>query len=140
MMFKLDGSQTSWLVYADWLEDQGIDSSQLRYCIANEPVTNTFHWEFPLTEIEQKRGIVKLSKVGGLNSYFHLSDLISNDGVGTDDYYDNLEEQIYDDQGISSQVGTFWGETTGSDGNLMGVGSDGSVPPKRLTDILDGVR
>jgi hypothetical protein len=29
-MFELDGSETSWLVYADWLEDQGIDAAHIR--------------------------------------------------------------------------------------------------------------
>lgn len=34
-MFKLDGSQTTWLVYADWLEDQGIPAAHIREA-ANE--------------------------------------------------------------------------------------------------------
>ena len=29
-MFIIDNSQISWLVYADWLEDQGIDASHIR--------------------------------------------------------------------------------------------------------------
>jgi uncharacterized protein (TIGR02996 family) len=29
-VFDLDGSETSWLVYADWLEDQGLDASNIR--------------------------------------------------------------------------------------------------------------
>jgi hypothetical protein len=28
--FDLDGSETSWLVYADWLEDQGFDAAHIR--------------------------------------------------------------------------------------------------------------
>jgi hypothetical protein len=34
-MFDLDGSETSWLVYADYLEDQDIDASHIRESIAN---------------------------------------------------------------------------------------------------------
>jgi hypothetical protein len=30
LMFDLDGSETSWLVYADWLEDQGIEAAHIR--------------------------------------------------------------------------------------------------------------
>ena len=29
-MIRLDGSQTSWLIYADWLEDQGIPANHIR--------------------------------------------------------------------------------------------------------------
>jgi hypothetical protein len=29
-MFRLDGSETSWLVYADWLEDQDLDARHIR--------------------------------------------------------------------------------------------------------------
>jgi hypothetical protein len=29
-VFQLDGSETSWLVYADYLEDQGVDSRHIR--------------------------------------------------------------------------------------------------------------
>jgi hypothetical protein len=30
MDFMVDGSETSWLVYADWLEDQGLDARHIR--------------------------------------------------------------------------------------------------------------
>lgn len=43
-MFKLDGSQTSWLVYADWLEDQGIPASYIRE-LAKEEITQTWIYE-----------------------------------------------------------------------------------------------
>lgn len=43
-MFHLNGSQTSWLVYADWLEDQGIPASHIRE-MAKEEITNNFIYE-----------------------------------------------------------------------------------------------
>ena len=42
-MFHLDGSQTTWLVYADWLEDQGIPASHIRDMAQSE---NVNHWFF----------------------------------------------------------------------------------------------
>ena len=30
-MFHLDGSETSWLIYCDWLEDQGINAQYIRW-------------------------------------------------------------------------------------------------------------
>jgi uncharacterized protein (TIGR02996 family) len=30
LIFHIDGSETSWLVYADWLEDQGFDARHIR--------------------------------------------------------------------------------------------------------------
>jgi hypothetical protein len=46
-MFDLDGSETSWLIYADWLEDQGLDAEHIRmpwmfndYCYECVVVTN----------------------------------------------------------------------------------------------------
>ena len=34
-MFKIDGSEISWLVYADWLEDRGINSDFVRSAIGD---------------------------------------------------------------------------------------------------------
>ena len=42
MNFKLDGSEITWLVYADWLEDQGINSQHIRESIC-EIKTEQFH-------------------------------------------------------------------------------------------------
>jgi hypothetical protein len=41
-MFELDGSETSWLVYADWLEDQGINASHIREAL----IVNTYCYEY----------------------------------------------------------------------------------------------
>jgi uncharacterized protein (TIGR02996 family) len=38
-MFELNGSDTSWLVYADYLEDQDIDAAHIREGVA-DPQTN----------------------------------------------------------------------------------------------------
>jgi uncharacterized protein (TIGR02996 family) len=38
-MFEIDGSETTWLVYADYLEDQGIDASHIREGVV-DPQTN----------------------------------------------------------------------------------------------------
>ena len=41
-MFTLDGSENSWLVYADWLEDQDIDARHIR-----EPLfVNNWRYEY----------------------------------------------------------------------------------------------
>ncbi len=42
-MFDLDGSDISWLVYADYLEDQDIDASHIREEVS-EPSEG--HWHF----------------------------------------------------------------------------------------------
>ena len=39
-MFKLDGSEVSWLVYADWLEDQDLPAQHIRDYFKNIPVIN----------------------------------------------------------------------------------------------------
>jgi hypothetical protein len=41
-MFTVNGSETDWLVYADYLEDQGIDASHIREL---EPQTNDWYFE-----------------------------------------------------------------------------------------------
>ena len=45
---KLDGSQTTWLIYADWLEDQDIDGSAIREHVLNDKsnqwFTETHYW------------------------------------------------------------------------------------------------
>jgi hypothetical protein len=44
MLFTIDGSETSWLVYADWLEDQGLDATHIR-----EPVeVNWWYYHTPV--------------------------------------------------------------------------------------------
>ena len=45
-MFKLDNSEISWLIYADWLEDQGIDASHIREELSNDKVIRAWHWEY----------------------------------------------------------------------------------------------
>ena len=42
-MFHLDGSEISWLVYADWLEDHDIDSSHIRKF---EQENCSWHYEY----------------------------------------------------------------------------------------------
>lgn len=46
--FKIDGSQTTWLVYADWLEDQGIPAQHIRD-LANYHIVNTWCFEYRVT-------------------------------------------------------------------------------------------
>jgi uncharacterized protein (TIGR02996 family) len=43
-MFELNGSDTDWLVYADYLEDQGIDAAHIREGVA-DPQPNQWHHE-----------------------------------------------------------------------------------------------
>ena len=48
-MFHLDGSEISWLVYADWLEDQGLQANHIRENI-NFSVNNWIYeryWAVP---------------------------------------------------------------------------------------------
>jgi hypothetical protein len=42
-MFELDGSETSWLVYADWLEDHDYDAISIREYV---PTVNSWTYEF----------------------------------------------------------------------------------------------
>jgi hypothetical protein len=44
MIFTVNGSETDWLVYADYLEDQGTDSTHIREGVAN-PYTNQWFSE-----------------------------------------------------------------------------------------------
>lgn len=44
-MFKLDGSQTAWLIYADWLEDQNLPANFIREA-ACEIETNWWYREY----------------------------------------------------------------------------------------------
>ena len=44
-MFKLDGSEVSWLIYADWLEDQGLKSQYIRDRL-NEIQINDWCFEY----------------------------------------------------------------------------------------------
>jgi hypothetical protein len=41
-MFDLNGSETDWLVYADYLEDQGKDATHIREGVA-DPHTEDWH-------------------------------------------------------------------------------------------------
>lgn len=44
-MFYLNGSDTNWLVYADYLEDQGIDATHIREGVA-EQIINTWCFSY----------------------------------------------------------------------------------------------
>lgn len=50
-MFKLDGSQTSWLVYADWLEDQEKPANHIRD-LATEIKISDWVYESPPDQAE----------------------------------------------------------------------------------------
>jgi hypothetical protein len=65
MDFLLDGSETSWLVYADYLEDQGLDAKHIR-----EPgIVNTWHFAYHKSYV----GSIDESEMIGSTGYFTSS-------------------------------------------------------------------
>lgn len=70
-MFKLDGSETSWLVYADWLEDRGIDATCIR---SFEDNVNQWHHEF----LDRLR----VCKVGSGVNWGTIGGWVGNGGLG----------------------------------------------------------
>jgi hypothetical protein len=92
MDFTLNGSDTDWLVYADYLEDQGIDSAHIREGVV-DPQTNQFCKEYKFTNhttIPSLRLIsIYLNKVGMLSQGIH--------GIGaatTHEGWDNVTEGV----------------------------------------------
>ena len=69
--FHLDGSEISWLVYADWLEDQGINAQHIRQCNCD---VNDFYdlvvVQIPMNQNfwEQRNGIRIPSRVGSIST------------------------------------------------------------------------
>jgi hypothetical protein len=78
-MFELNGSETSWLVYADWLEDQNIDASNIR---------NFVH---PINEWCYEIRFAGIGSVGGISdawiAAFVTTGAFGSRNVGTE--YDN---------------------------------------------------
>ena len=87
MYFKLNGSDTDWLVYADYLEDQGIDATHIREGVEKLQVNdwiesfylfmdlnNKMHYAFDIGGIGFNHGVGTNTVTGGLSV---------NHGVGT---------------------------------------------------------
>ena len=94
-MFKLDGSEISWLVYADWLEDKGISANHIRE-FTNNPTTNQFHFEYSCMSYACTCTVDKFSAVGsygggegekvGTNRLYNVEYSLCEMQVGTADW------------------------------------------------------
>ena len=93
-MFKLDGSETGWLIYADWLEDQDINAKHIRETLSQLP---TRYWEVDFyTSSDEMYGvgasdIVDNNPGGTENESFDRvgtsRTLLQTNGVGAGDWF-----------------------------------------------------
>ena len=51
-MFKLDGSEISWLIYCDWLEDQDIDAKHIRALLEENETNSNQHFTTVICELD----------------------------------------------------------------------------------------
>ncbi len=97
-MFELNGSETDWLVYAEYLEDQGIDAIHIREGVVN-PQTNQWMSEsgtagkVGMGFIFKNVGCYTSEKAGSIYSF--------NDAVGTQ----NVNEE-FAGSGLKPNVGS----------------------------------
>jgi hypothetical protein len=77
-MFDLNGSEVSWLIYADWLEDQDISSGNMRELAVDPPLADCFFEEL----IDYQ--IMGMSLVGSIGHLVGPSDEM------TDQWNDNF--------------------------------------------------
>jgi hypothetical protein len=69
-MFELDGSETSWLVYADWLEDQGLNAAHIRESAVVNDWYHTLDMRDTVAVNEHYCSVGGLtSRIGGIYSY-----------------------------------------------------------------------
>jgi hypothetical protein len=103
-MFHLDNSEFSWLVYADWLEDQDIDATHIRSLVV-EPTTNDWCYEY-YTLINRRNN----GRIGG--------------GTDNEDHNFSRVGSNELDVGYGGDYSRVGGNNISTD--CAGVGSDGS--------------
>jgi hypothetical protein len=81
-MFDLNGSDTDWLVYADYLEDQGIDATHIREGVTEEYIP----WHFTIitnTAIVGTRSSLYWYLTGNVGGFsHHVGHIDSGPGSG----------------------------------------------------------
>lgn len=102
--FHLNGSQISWMVYADWLEDQGIPANHIRELAIN-PITNQFCFEYSFMSYACDYIIDRCSTVGSYGGD-------EGEKVGTNKLY-NIEYSLCEPQvGAADWMGDNVGSIT----------------------------